>query len=77
MELEVLTTADLNSLIAAYGAYLGAGPLPLGESDKLDVDAAIGAHLDAETALVGPASKDGWRRTMIRTAILLARPVKA
>ncbi|WP_281276949.1 hypothetical protein [Methylobacterium radiodurans] len=41
------------------------------------MDAAIAAHPTAPGILADPATGKGWRRTMLRTAILMGRPEKA
>ena len=68
---------DVDALIAAHQANPKAGPLPLGADYKLDVAVAIKGHRPAAAAVADPVLRDGWKRTMIRTAILLARPEKA
>ena len=77
LKAKAITADDVDVLIKAYGDNLGAGRLPLGDGYRLDVDKAIDAHPQAAKALADPASSEGWRRTAIRTAILLARPEKA
>ena len=67
----------MEALIRAYEANPAAGPLPLRDIYKLDVDAAVDAHPPAAKALNDPGAGEGWRKTMLRTAILLARPEKA
>ena len=44
---------------------------------SLDFAAAVGAHGPSAKALADPEAKAGWRRTMARTAILMARPEKS
>ncbi|GJD57451.1 hypothetical protein [Methylobacterium dankookense] len=72
-----ITLDEVSELIAAYGAKPGAGPLPLGESYKLDVDAAIDAHPFSAAALADGKASIRRRRSAVEAAILLARPVKA
>lgn len=73
---KAIAVDEVEALLAAYEAKPGAGPLPLSESYTLDVNAAIGAHPAAAEALNDPRTIGGWRWTMLRTAILQARPVK-
>lgn len=56
-----ITAADIDTLITAYEASPGAGPLPLGEAYRLDVEAAVDAHSPATKALNDPAFDDGAR----------------
>ena len=74
---KAITADDLELLVATYLAAPSDAPLPLGPEHRINVAAAIEAHGPAKAALADPASRDGWRRTMLRTAILLARPEKA
>lgn len=67
----------MDALIVAYGENPGAGPLLFGTGYTLDVDAAIAAHPTAPGILADPTTGKGWRRTMLRTVILMARPEKA
>ena len=71
-----ITAADIDALITAYEASSGAGPLPLGEAYRLDVEAAVDAHPPAARSFNDPAVEDAQRWTMIWEAILLARPEK-
>jgi hypothetical protein len=74
---KAITSADVDALIMSYGENPGAGPLLVGTGYKLDADAAIAAHSTAPGILADPKTKAGWRRTMIKTAILMGRPEKA
>lgn len=48
-----------------------------GHCSGINVEAAVDAHPLAAKAFNDPGAGDRWRRTMLRTAILLARPEKA
>ena len=72
-----IAAGDVDVLIVTYRANPSAGALPLGKGYKLDVAKAIKAHPPAAAAVADPVLKEGFKRTMIRIAIMLARPVKA
>lgn len=74
---KAITADDLELLVTTYLAAPSEAPLPLGPEHRINVAAAIEAHPQARAALADPAAREGWRKTMLRTAILLARPEKA
>lgn len=74
---KAITTSDIDLLVTTYLAAPSDALLPLGPEHRINVEAALDAHPPAAKALNDPASGDGWRRTMLRTAILLAQPEKA
>lgn len=73
---KALTADDLELLVTTYLAAPSAALLPFGPEHRISVEAAIDAHPQAAKALNDPGAGDAWRRTMLRTAILLARPEK-
>lgn len=58
-------------------AKLKTGSYPVGGGRLLDLAAAVEAHGPSAKALADPEAKQGWRRTMKRTAIVMGRPNKA
>ena len=52
------------------------GVFPIGEGYGLDLSAAVDAHGPARKVLADPGTSDTFKRTMVRIAILLARPTK-
>lgn len=50
------------------------GPSRFGSGRKLDLAAAVDAHRPAKAAVAEKGMKEAYRRTMIRTAIILAVP---
>ena len=70
----IVTDAEIT---AATEAYLGN---PTGKSfefasgHKLDVAAAVEAHRPAKAIMAEKGVKEAYRRTMVRTAVILATP---
>ena len=60
----------------AYMADAETGVFLVGEGYGLDLTAAVDAHGPARTALADPNASDTFKRTMVRTALVLARPTK-
>jgi hypothetical protein len=71
-----VTSSDVETLLDTYLTAPTSKPLPLGPDHRVDVEAAIDAHRAAAKALTDPATTTVFRRTMIRTAILLAHAKK-
>ena len=72
-----ITDDEINAAVDAVLAKPETGSYPIGGGYMLDLASAVEAHEPTRTALANPESRPGWRRTMVRTAILMARPVKA
>jgi hypothetical protein len=69
--------ADVSAAVDAYMTDAETGVFPVGERGYgLDLTAAVDAHGPARRALADVSASDGFKRTMVRTALLLARPVK-
>ena len=66
--------ADVRSAVDAYMADAETGVFPVGEGYGLDLAAAVEAHGPAKRALADPNASDSYKRTMVRTALFLARP---
>lgn len=72
-----ITDDEINAAVHAVLAKPGTGQYPIGGGYQLDLAAAVEAHEPTRKALADPGAKPGWRRTMVRTAILMARPERA
>lgn len=68
---KAITNEQLGSAVATYLAS-GEGTADIG-GHRVDVAAAVEAHAPARTALANDATTPAFRRTMVRTAILLTR----
>jgi hypothetical protein len=68
--------ADVGSAVDAYMTDAETGVFPVGEGYGLDLAAAVDAHGPAKRALADPSASDAFKRMMVRSALLLARPVK-
>jgi hypothetical protein len=66
---------DLVAAVEAYIADQDMKRVPVG-SYAVDIVAAIEASPFAQGMLADPGVKEGSKRSAVRTAILLARPVK-
>ena len=52
------------------------GVFPVGEGYGLDLAAAFAAHGPSRSAIADYSTNDTYKRTMVRTALILARPTK-
>lgn len=73
----LITDDEINAAVDAVLAKPETGPYPIGGGYLLDLASAVEAHGPSAKALADPEAKPGWRRTMARTAILMAQPEKA
>ena len=67
---------EVNVAVDAYLATPDMGPFPIAKGYRLDVAAAVEAGQFARDMLAEPDMSGDQRRKAVRTAILLARPVK-
>ena len=74
---KLITTEQVEAAAEALLADTHAGSFPIAEGYVLDLCAALKAHQPSADTLATPGTPQGLRRTMARTAILLARPEKA
>lgn len=74
---KTITDADLNSAVEAYMADPTTGRFEIANGLFVDLAAAVAASPYAKDMLADPEIKDVSKRSAVRTAILLARPVKA
>ncbi|GJD96899.1 hypothetical protein [Methylobacterium iners] len=71
-----ITEEDLVAAVNAFMTDRTTAEFAIGGEYVLDLAAAVQASPFAMRMLNDPAFKDGSRRSAVRTAILLARPVK-
>lgn len=71
----VVTDKEIAAAVEAYLADPKAPPFQFASGHVLDVSAAVSEHRQAKTILAGKGSSDAFRRTMVRTAVILAVPV--
>lgn len=74
---KAIVSDEIDAAVDAAIAKPDVGPYPIGGGYLLDLGAALKAHKPTVTALGAPSTTDAFKRTMVRTAILLARPEKA
>jgi hypothetical protein len=67
---------EIDAAVDAYSAGRGVSPFIFAAGYVLDVAAAVHAHLPAKAAVAHPDRSEKFKRNMVRTAILLAHPVK-
>ena len=72
-----ITDAEVEAAVDAYLDYPETTGFRIAQGYVLDLAAAVEAHPPAAVALTDPDRTDKFRRTMVRTAILLARPERA
>jgi hypothetical protein len=70
-----ITSDEIEAAVDAVLQQPGLGPYPIG-GYLLDLSEAIEAHEPSAAALADLDRPEKFRRTMARTAILLARPEK-
>ena len=69
-----ITDAEIDAAVDAVLADLAPVAYPLAKGWTLDLVETIQANAQATEAL--KSDRAAWKRTMVRTAILLAHPVK-
>ena len=69
-----VTDDEITAAVDAVLADLATEAYPLTKGWTLDLVAAIAAHQASQDAL--KTDRDAYRRNMVRTAILLAHPVR-
>ncbi|MDH2311405.1 hypothetical protein [Methylobacterium brachiatum] len=70
-----VTDDEITAAVDAVLADLATEAYPLAKGWTLDLVAAIAAHKASQDALL--TDREAYKRNMVRTAILLAHPVKA
>jgi len=71
----IVTDAEISAAVEAYLADPKARPFAFKSGHVLDVGAAVDEHRPAKAALADKGTSDTFRRTMVRTAVILAIPV--
>ena len=74
---KAILDADLNAAVDAYIADPTTSRFSIRDRHVADLTAAVAASPYAQDMLANPSVKEGSKRNAVRTAILLARPVKA
>jgi hypothetical protein len=69
-----VTDDEITAAVDAVLADLAAEAYPLAKGWILDLVAAVADHKGSQDALL--TNRDAYKRNMVRTAILLAHPVK-
>ena len=70
-----VTDDEIAAAVDAVLADLASEAYPLAKGLVLDLVAAVASHKASQDALL--TDRDAYKRNMVRTAILLAHPVKA
>jgi hypothetical protein len=70
----VITDKEISAATDAFLLDRKATPYQFASGHVLDVAAAVEAHRPAKAALVEKTIPDALRRTMVRTAVILATP---
>lgn len=74
---KVVTDAQVSAAVDAVLANPRTGPFELASGWVIDLTAAVKADRHAMATLKEPTAKPGSKRAAVRSAILLAHPVKA
>jgi hypothetical protein len=70
----IITDDEITAATDAHLADPNGGPFRFGSGHKPDIAAAVEAHRPAKAAVAEKTMKEAYRRTMIRTAIILVVP---
>ena len=71
-----ITDQDIDTAVDAYLARAQVEPFRFASGYEIDLAAAVHAHQPAKAAVWDPDRSAKFKRNMLRTAILLAHPVK-
>ena len=71
-----VTDDEIEAAVDAYLSGLKAGPHRFASGYVINVSDAVQAHQPAKAAVNHPDRSAKFKRNMVRTAILLAHPVK-
>jgi hypothetical protein len=71
-----ITDQEIDAAVEAYLTSPKAEPFRFASGYVIDVEAAVQAHQPAKAAARDPDRSAKFKRTMVRTATLLAHPVK-
>lgn len=70
----IVTDKEITAAVDAYLADPKAGPYQFGSGHAIDVAQAVEAHRPAKAALEEKTVSEAYRRTIVRTAVILASP---
>ncbi len=70
----IITDAEIVAAVEAYLANPKAASFEFTSGYVLDVTAAVNDHRQAKAILADKRANDAFRRTMVRTAVILATP---
>ncbi|KAB1072876.1 hypothetical protein [Methylobacterium soli] len=73
---KAITAEDLHAAVDAYMADPTTTLFMMGEGYGLDLAEAVRGHEPTRKVLASPDESATFKRTMVQTAIILARPVK-
>ena len=68
--------AEIEAAAEAYIADAKAEPFAFKSGHTIDVAKAIEAHPQARKHLADPGASEGFKRTMVRTAVIMGFPVE-
>lgn len=71
-----ITDQEIDAAVDAYLANPKAEPYRFASEYEIDVTDAVRVHLPAKAALADPDRTPLFKQPMVRTAILMANPVK-
>ena len=70
----IVTDAEITAATDAYLGNPAVKSFEFASGHKLDVAAAVEAHRPAKAIMEEKGAKEAYRRTMVRTAVILATP---
>lgn len=70
----IVTDSEIAEAVEAYLANPKAATFQFASGHVLDVTAAVNDHRQAKAILADKGANDAFRRTMVRTAVILATP---
>ena len=73
---KLITDDELRAAVEAYFADPTEDAYPIAEGYDLDLAAAVQGHEPARKTLEHPDRTDKFKQTMVRTALIAARPEK-
>lgn len=71
----VVTNAEIAAAVEAYLVNRKMPPFRFESGHVLDVAAAVNAHRQARAVMTEWEATEVYRRTIVRTAVILAKPV--
>ena len=70
----IVTDDEITAATEAYLANPKSQAFAFASGHVLDVSAAVDAHSPTKAALAGQITSDAFRRSMVRTAVIMAVP---